>query len=75
MRPPPPLRNEKTSSSAFVSSVAETIASARPANSRIRTSTLRSERRRQTAKPITATLATRPATRRAENSMEEPDGY
>ena len=32
MRPPPPLRNENSSSSALVSSVAETIASARPAN-------------------------------------------
>ena len=74
MRPPPPLRNEKSSSRASGSSVADTIASAKPANSRISTSTLRSERRRQMANPITAALATRPATRMAESSMEEPDG-
>src|SRR6185436_6736065 len=49
--------------------IANTIASARPANSRIRTSTLRSDRRRQTANATTATLTTRPATRSAGSSM------
>src|SRR5215207_5187121 len=75
IRPPPPLRKEKNSSSAFVSSVADTIARPSPASSRVSTSTLRSERRRQTANPITATPATRPAARSAESSMRGGAGY
>ena len=49
MRPPLPFSKEKAESSLSVTSVPETIARPSPAASRIRTSTLRSERRRSTA--------------------------
>ena len=76
MRPPPPLRNEKSSSSAFVH-LGRRDDRQREAGEQqdqdVDVAQRRAAARRRSA--ITATLTTRPATRMAESSMEDAGWY